>query len=171
MKNTAKQSDLQSQEEQLNIVQDKKTVLRLSSGRRIRIGWIRPDTQDKIDELFVEYERMKKGVDENDPKSVANGNAETRRFYSKTAAAILMNNYWGLKLLWWLKWRLIHHFWKMNGDDYLMIVSEAKKKAAEQSYYLAMAFLMTMPEVWTIMTKKEAGVFRRELESERERQS
>ncbi len=45
------------------------------------------------------------------------------------AAAILLNNYFGLKLFWRLKWRIIHHFWHLNGDDYLQIISEGKKKS------------------------------------------
>lgn len=159
-----KQATLDAQKELTDIQQDNKTPLVLSSGRKVRVGWIRPDTQDMIDTLTVAYELKKKAVNKDDERSVMEGNRETRRFYSKTAAAILINNYFGLKLLWWLKWRIIHHFWKMSGEDYLQIVTEAKKKAAEQEYYLAMALLMTMPQIWTTMTEKEAEVFRQDLE-------
>ena len=170
MAKAPKQSNLEAQTELENVLHDKSEEVVLSSGRKIKIGWIRPDTQDKIDELYVEYEQQKKLVKDDDPVSVARGNAHTRKFYAKTTAAFIINSYFGLKLRWWLKWRIIYHFWHVNGDDYLKIVSTAKKKATEQSYYLAMAFLMTMPEVWTMMTKKEAEAFRQELESAKERQ-
>lgn len=159
-----KQATLDAQKELTDVTADTKKKITLSSGRKVKVGWLRPDTQDKIDELTVEYELIKKAVDKEDEKSILNGNKETRRFYAKVAAAILINNYFGLKLRWWLKWRIIHHFWKMNGDDYLLIVTEAKKKATEQEYYLAMALLMTMPQIWTAMTEKEAEVFRQDLE-------
>ena len=171
MAKAPKQSDIKAQAEMESVIHDNKDVLELSSGKTVKIGWIRPDTQDKIDQLYVEYEGNKKTIVADDPISVAKGNTMTRKFYAKTAAAFLINNYFGLKLFWWLKWRVIYHFWKLNGDDYLKIVSEAKKKAMEQSYYLAMAFLMTMPEVWTTMTRKEAEAYRQELESAKERQS
>lgn len=171
MAKAPKQSDLKTQAEMESVIHDKSDVVELSSGRKIKIGWVRPDTQDKIDQLYVEYESMKKAIVLDDPDSVARGNMMTRKFYAKTTAAFLINNYFGLKLFWWLKWRIIYHFWKINGEDYLKIVTEAKKKATEQSYYLAMAFLMTMPEVWTTMTKKEAEAYRQELESVKERQS
>lgn len=159
-----KQANAETQKDLTDVTADKSNVIVLSSGRKIRIGWMRPDTQDKIDELTVEYERMKKHIDKNDEKQVLIGNSETRKYYAKTAAAILINNYFGLKLRWWIKWRIIHHFWHMNGEDYLLIVSEAKKKATEQEYYLAMALLMNMPQIWTAMTEKEAEVYRQELE-------
>lgn len=170
MSKTPKKADLKAQQALESVIHDEKSEVVLSSGKKLHIGWLRPDTQDKIDQLYVQYEQAKKNVNQDDPVSVAKGNTETRKFYAKTAAAFILNNYIGLKLRWWLKWRVIYHFWRLNGEDYLKIVSEAKKKAMEQPYYLAMAFLMTMPEVWTKMTKKEAEAYRQELESAKERQ-
>lgn len=165
-----KQADLESQKTLTSITEDKKDEIILSSGRKVKVGWIRPDTQDKIDDISVQYEVLKKQIDENDKISMQKANVETRKQYSKIIAAILINNYFGLKLFWWAKWRIIHHFWHVNGDDALLIISEAKKKATEQQYFLAMALAMTMPETWTTMTRKEAEVYRQELESARKQQ-
>lgn len=159
-----KQATLDAQKELTDITSDKKETLVLSSGRKVKVGWMRPDTQDKIDELTVQYELYKKTIDKNDPLQVHKGNTETRKFYAKTTAALLINNYFGLKLRWWLKWRIMYHFWHMSGEDYLLIIGEAKKKATEQEFYLAMALLMTMPQIWTAMTEKEAEAFRQDLE-------
>lgn len=160
-----KQADIEAQKTLMDVINDKKNTITLSSGKHIRIGWIRPDTQDKIDSLFVEYEKMKKSINKDDPNEIMKGNTETRRFYAKTVAAILINNFIGLKLFWWIKWRIIYHFWELNGTDYQNIILEAKKKATEQQYFLAMALLMTMTDTWTMMTKKEAEAYRQELES------
>lgn len=159
-----KQATIDAQKEFVDVMNDKVNKLVLSSGRKVRIGWMRPDTQTKIDELFVKYENIKKLINKEDIASVQKGNVETRKFYAKSIAAILINNYFGLKLFWWLKWRIIYHFWYLNGNDYTIIVTEAKKKATEQQYYLAMALLMTMTNTWTMMTKKEAEAYRQELE-------
>jgi hypothetical protein len=66
---------------------------------------------------------------------------------------------------------MIYYFGKYNGEDYLKIITEAKKKATEQEYYMGMAFLMDMTTTWTTMTKKEAEEYRQELELAREAQS
>jgi hypothetical protein len=52
----------------------------------------------------------------------------------------------------------------------MKIMAEAKKKGQEREYLVAMAFSMTMADTWTMMTKKEAEVFLRELNSGREQQ-
>lgn len=159
-----KQATIDAQKELMDVMTGEVKDIILSSGRKVRINWLRPDTQTKIDELFVKYESYKKTINKNDNSSIQKGNVETRKFYAQTVAAILINNYFGLKLFWWMKWRVIYHFWQLNGADYSMIITEAKKKATEQQYYLAMALLMTMTNTWTMMTKKEAEAYRQELE-------
>lgn len=160
-----KQANTEAQKTLTDIINDRNTKVVLSSGKTVKIGWLRPDTQDKIDEVFTNYEAYKKTINKDDPESIRKGNTETRRFYAKTVGAILVNNYFGLKLRWWLKWRIIYHFWNLNGEDYQNIIIEAKKKAMEPQYLTAMAFLMTMTDTWTMMTRKEAEAFRQELES------
>jgi predicted S18 family serine protease len=66
---------------------------------------------------------------------------------------------------------MIYYFSNYNGEDYLKIITEAKKKATEQEYSLAMVLLMDMTTTWTTMTKKEAEEYRHELELAREAQS
>ncbi|MCM1443603.1 MAG: hypothetical protein NC083_08765 [Muribaculum sp.] len=159
-----KQAKIEEQQTLMDVINDNFQVLTLSSGRKVKIGWIRPDTQDKLDTLFVNYEMFKKSLSNQDNLTVTSQNKTTRKYYAQTIAAIIINNYFGLKLFWGIKWRIIYHFWHLNGDDYNKIILEAKKKATEQQYYLGMALLMTMSSTWTMMTKKEAEAYRQELE-------
>ena len=176
-----KEATLKDKEELVDLISQEKTPVKLHNGKTVKVGYIKGDTQDKIDYLIVKYESFKKTLPKESPEdgkeveytddSLYNGNKYTRRFYAKCAAAILINNYFGMRLYWWLKWRLIYYFSGWSGLDYLNIITEAKKKATEQEYSLAMVFLMDMTTTWTMMTKKEAEEYRHELELAREAQS
>lgn len=167
-----KEATLEAKKELVDMISGMETVLTMSTGKKVRVGYILGDTQDKIDSLIVEYELFKKNLKEEGKETdLTLGNSVTRRFYAKCAAAILINSYIGMRLYWWLKWRLLYYFSKFNGDDYLKIVLEAKKKATEQEYSMAMVLLMDMTTTWTTMTKKEAEEYHQELELAREAQS
>lgn len=176
-----KEAQLQDKEELVELVNQEKSSVKLHNGKTVMIGYLTPDTQDKLDYLIVKYEAFKKTLPtkpaeegkeaEYTDEAINKGNKYTRQFYAKCAAAILINSYFGLRLYWWLKWRLLYYFSKWNGMDYLSVITEAKKKATEQEYSLAMVFLMDMTTTWTTMTKKEAEEYRRELELAREAQS
>lgn len=163
-----KQATHEAQEALQDLTNNAKTEILLSTGRKVRVGWLCADAQDKIDDIIVHHDTVAKQV-EKEEISVNKGNKQTRKFYSKMAAAILLNSYFRLKFFFGIKWRIIHHFWHLNGEDYLKIIAEGKKKAAEQPFYLAMAYSTTMSDIWTTMTKKEAEVFRREVNSASER--
>lgn len=162
-----KTANTQSQEELQNIIKDRYTILTLSSGRKVKIGYLRPDAQDLIDDIIVEHDKTVEQVKAG-TITQKEGNKKTRAIYAKVIAAILLNHPIRLSMLWWLKWRVIHHFWNVNGEDYLNIIAEAKKKATEQQSYMAMALLMTMSDTIKMMTTKEAEAFRQELNSVRE---
>jgi hypothetical protein len=164
------EATLDAKKELVDLMNNQTTSIQLSNGKTVKVGYITGCTQDLIDTLIVKYELFKKGLSDTE-KDISNGNKETRRFYAKCVAAILLNSFFSIKLFWWLKWRMIYFFGKYNGEDYLKIITEAKKKATEQEYSLAMVFLMDMTTTWTTMTKKEAEEYRHELELAREAQS
>lgn len=181
---SVKQATLEAQDENVQLTAREASEVTLHNGKKVKVGYILPDTQDKINYLNVKYERAKRDLvrdetahgayDNNTPQSGYDNykaNRCTREHFAKCAAAILLNNYFGLKYLWWAKWRLLYHFSGWNGDDYLKVILEAKKKAQEQQYYLAMGLLMGMTTTWTTMTKKEAEEYHHELSLAREAQS
>lgn len=161
-----KQADVVAREELQQLANNSKTILTLSSGRRIKIGHIYFDAQNKIDDIIVEHDKISKLVKEG-KLSEQEGNIETRKYFAKITAAVLLNGYFSINLWWWLKWRIIYHHWNLSGGDYLNIISEVKKKGHPQEYYLAMALAMTMNDTCTTMTRKEAEVFLQELNSAR----
>lgn len=170
-----KEAKLQDREALTSLVSNKVTTLTLHDGKKVKVGYILGVTQDKIDELIVQYDGFKKSIkpkegEEYSERDLIRGNKYTRQFYSQCVAAILLNSYWGIRLFWGLKWRLMYYFGKWSGEDYLQVISEAKKKAAEQEYSLGMVFLMDMTTTWTTMTKKEAEEYRQELQLAREAQ-
>lgn len=166
----AKEATLDAKSELVDLMSNQYTSIKLSNGKSVKVGYITGYTQDILDLLIVKYEKYKKKISLSDD-DISKGNTYTRKFYAKCVAAILINSYFGNKLFWWLKWRMIYYFGKYNGEDYLKIITEAKKKATEQEYYMGMAFLMDMTTTWTTMTKKEAEEYRHELELAREAQS
>ena len=166
----AKEATLEAKEELVDLIRNEKTEILLSNGKKVKVGYIMGNTQDVIDELIVKYEKYKKGIDKTNEEALSRGNTYTRQFYAKCSAAILLNSYFGIKWFWWLKWRLMYYFGNYNGEDYLKIITEAKKKATEQEFSLGMVFLMDMTTTWTTMTKKEAEEYRHELELAREAQ-
>lgn len=161
-----KQATTETKRELQNLLSNSPTILTLSTGRTIKIKSLYADAQDKIDDIIVHHDEIAKKVNEG-KMSEQEGNRYTRQYFAKILAVVLLNH--PIKLLFWgVKWRVIHKFWHLTGEDYLNIISEVKKKGHQQEYYLAMALAMTMSDTCTMMTKKEAEVFQQELNSARE---
>lgn len=170
-----KEAKLEDKQALMSLVGNEATTIKLHNGKKVKVGYVLGVTQDKIDSLIVKYESFKKSIkpkegEEYSAEALNKGNKYTRQFYAKCVAAFLLNSYWGIKLFWWLKWRWLYYFAGWSGEDYLQVITEAKKKAAEQEYSLGMVFLMDMTTTWTTMTKKEAEEYRQELELAREAQ-
>lgn len=169
MARTPKNAPIQSREELQELIKNDESKIALSNGKIISIKPICADAQDLIDDLIVEHDKIA-GLIKEGKMTEQEGNRHTRMFYSKFTAAILLNGYFKLKLFYGLKWRIIHKFWALTGTDYLSIIGEVKKKGHQQEFYLAMALAMTMNDTCTMMTKKEAEAFQRELNSVKEQQ-
>lgn len=164
-----KQADHEAQKAQQELILNKSTEIELSTGKKVEIGLLQNYTCDKIDDIIVEHDEIAKLF--NDGKIPTNkANKKTRQHFAKIAAAILLNEKAKIFFFWWIKWRIIYYCWNITGDDYMKIMTEAKKKGQEREYLVAMAFSMTMADTWTMMTKKEAEVFLRELNLGREQQ-
>lgn len=164
-----KQATVEARQELQDIINTQKTQLTLSTGRVVNIPSIHFDAQNKIDDIILHHDIISKKVKNGDLSEIE-GNIHTRRYFAKVTAAALLDGHFKIKLFWWIKWRIIYNFWKLNGEDYLRIISEVKKKGHQQEYYLAMALAMTMNDTCTMMTMKEAEVFQQELNSVKSQQ-
>lgn len=159
-----KQADHESQQALQSMIDREKTVIRLSNGKKVKIGWLVPPTSDKIDSIILEHDEVAQAIKDGHINN-SSANKKTRQHFAKVTAAILLNSAIKIALFWWIKWRIIYYFWNITGEDHLHIIAEAKKKATEQEYLVAMAYSMTMADIWTMMTKKEAEAYLRELNS------
>lgn len=171
-----KQSTPEAQEELVDLINENKTTITLSNGKKVRVGYIIGETQDYLNKLIVKYEKTKQQLQNNENKygkeeTEQQLNALTRRFFAKCTAAILLNNIFLLKLFFHIKWRLLYYFANFTGDDYLNIIAIAKKKAQEPQFMMAMTLLMDMTTIWTTMSRKEAEQYRQELLLAKEAQS
>lgn len=159
-----KQSNHEAQQAQQSMLDNEPIIVKLSNGKEVKINWLMPVTNDKIDSIIVEHDEVAKLINEGKiNKAIAN--KKTRQHFAKITAAILLNDQAKLFFFWWIKWRIIYYTWKITGEDHMRIIQEAKKKSQELQYLKAMAFSMTMADIWTMMTKKEAEAFLRELNS------
>lgn len=164
-----KEASLEAQAELQNILHNKATVVSLSTGRKVKIGYLLPDAQDKIDDLIVEHDTIARKVKSGEVTQ-EQGNKTTRQLYAKVLAAAVLNTPFSIRLWWGIKWRIIYRYWRLDGTDYLNLIAEIKKKVVEQQQplYLAMALVMTMSDTVKTMTTKEAEAFRQELNSVKE---
>ena len=127
-----KQSDHETQQVQQSMINDEPTILTLSNGKKVKIGWLMPVTNDKIDSIIVEHDETAKLI--NDGKiSKAVANKKTRQHFAKITAAILLNDQIKLVLFWWIKWRIIYYRWRITGEDHKNIIAEAKKKVRSRN--------------------------------------
>ncbi len=88
-----KQADIESQKALVDVINNNKKIITLTNGKKVKIGYLTFDTQDKIDSLFVDYELKKKSIDKDDPLQLKKARKATRKFYAQTIAAAIINNY------------------------------------------------------------------------------
>ena len=173
-KSQPKESTLEGQEALQDLVENQAEEYIATNGKRYIVSPIYVYTEDKIDRIYVNYAKKKKmSLSENsDVVTEGEMNTETRKYFAKVAAAILLNgHYFLLKFFHWIYWRYLYKHSNLNGYDYLQLISLYKKKEMIQWYSLTMALSMQSVGLWTEMTKKEAEEYRAELKSVVEQRS
>lgn len=136
----------------------------------------------KIEQPTTEQERELSGIMSNTPVTVKLGKKKVklRRLHNgtlrkiseiilnekddlkvttKTAAAILLNGYWSIKLLYWFKWRWMYYIVQYAESELTEVVTEGKKKVDAESYYLNTILLTGMKDTIMQMTRKEVEQF------------
>lgn len=128
-----------------DVVQNTKTEMKVR-GITFRIGGVYYDTLDKITTILLK---------EKDEKKVT----------AKCAAAIYLNGFFKMRLLWWAVWRWFYYVKQLTDEEMTPVVLEFKKKAdsAKASYYLNIISLTDIRQTQMTMTMEEAERFRREL--------
>lgn len=109
-------------------------------GRKIKVGWIGYGAREKMTRIMLE---------EKDEGKV----------HCKCVAALVLNGYWKIKLLYWLAWRWMFYVKQYSEMELLPVVKLCKKKAeAQLAVYCTATMLLTdMRTTMMAMTREEAS--------------
>ena len=174
MEEKAKQASVDVQEELNDLTNGRYESVLVSTGRRVKVYPSLPSNEDKIDDVFTKYNARKAKKKEkmlSDPFEMKAMNSETRKYFAKLCAAMIIHGYFNMKFNFWWKWRWIYRHSGWTAMDYMLIISVFKKKRMEEAYYWVMGLSVEMTQMWTTMTMKEAEQYLRELKSAREQRS
>lgn len=150
---TVSQPDLEQQREYLSMVENEFTEIEIPRrNRKVNIGWLKNGTINKISEIMLE-----KG---NDSKVTC-----------KIAAAIILNGFWKIKLMWGIYWRWLYYVKEYTDAELTPVLKEGKKKVPQIQYLLATTLAIGMKNTMMTMKKEEVERFLQEQVSEQHSQS
>lgn len=104
-------------------------------------------------------------------RKITNGDHKDELMVSaKCAAAILLNGYWSIKFLWWLRWRWYYYVKQYTDDELQPVIDAAKKKVPLLGYYKVTISLIEMRDTIATMTREEVKRFQAGLLTEQRTQ-
>lgn len=116
-------------------------------GRRFKVRWMHPFTNDRITRLMLE--------DGNDGKIL-----------SQCAALIVLSSFWRTKFFYWILWRWFYYVKQYTSAELFPLFEMAQKKTAQEelaAYLNATILLTALKDTKKLMTKAEAERSLREL--------
>lgn len=128
------------QERELSGVISNTPALVKLRNKKVKLSGLHPGTLRRISEIIL---------NEKDDLKVT----------TKTAAAMLLNGYWSIKLFYWIKWRWMYYVAQYDESELTEVVTEGKKKVDAESYYLNTILLTGMKDTIMQMTRKEVEQF------------
>lgn len=105
-------------------------------GKSVRIGWLCNGTQRKLSHIMSTEE-------------------DERKVGAKCAAAIVLNGYWGILLLWWFVWRWYYYVMQYSDAELFPIIDEGKKKVPAQQFFVNTMSLIGLRDTMMQMTRDE----------------
>lgn len=143
------------EDEQLldEIIEDSTTEVGIKdTKKKYRIGWMKKGTMRKITSVT-----LKKGDDD--------------MLSAKTAALIILNNYWKIKFFYPILWRWFYYFKEYTDEQLSEIISVGKKKVPYIAFLTNTILVTGMRDTIMTMTKEEAERIRQGLHTEKPQQS
>lgn len=107
-------------------------------GHTFKVRWIHRHTLQKVTDIAL--------ADGNDLKASC-----------QTCAAIILNNYWKIKFLYWFLWRWFYYVKEYTDEELMPILDAAQKKSPLTSYYQITTYLIGMKTTMMAMTKEEVN--------------
>ena len=161
-KNVSKEAQLELE----SIDKNRKTeVLVPRTNKKYKIGWLRPDTTDRISRMILNNEISDELAVAPEPKKMAEFMSKKIPVAAKLASVVILNNFWKNTFYGWLHWRWLYYVKQYDFDQLSAIVIAGKKKMDAGGYYVIMALSASMMDTMRTMTKKEASEYLAELSS------
>ena len=121
------------------------------TGKKYRISWMKKGTMRKISSVALE-----KGEDDT--------------LSAKTAALIILNNYWKIKFFYPILWRWFFYVKEYTDEQLSEILSVGKKKVPYIPFLTNTILVTGMRDTIMTMTKEEAERIRQGLHTEKPQQ-
>lgn len=118
------------------------------TGKKYKIGWMKKGTLRKISSVALE-----KGKDDT--------------LSAKTAALIILNNYWKIKFFYPVLWRWFFYIKEYTDDQLAEILAVGKKKVPYIAFLTNTILVTGMRDTIMTMTKEEAERIRQGLHTEK----
>lgn len=146
-----------AEKELISIKNHHKTVVNIpGTNTSVKIGWLKKGAMVKFTELIL---FSKASDDMEDVKDVLKSVHSQSSLLYQACAAIILNNFWKIKLFYWIYWRYLCYWKEYSYEQLEPIIEEGKKKVPVESYYKSMVSLIQMKTTIVTMTKKEAEQF------------
>lgn len=139
------------EDEQLlnDVIEDSTTEVSIKDTKKTyRIGWMKKGTMRKISSVALEK-----------------GNDDT--LSAKTAALILLNNYWKIKFFYPILWRWFFYVKEYTDEQLSEIIAVGKKKVPYIAFLTNTILVTGMKDTIMTMTKEEAERIRQGLHTEK----
>ena len=162
----------EAEKELHDIVHNVKTEVKVRD-TTFRVGGIYNDTLDKITSILIDADAAEREESRNEEKMSQSERehlerirfVRERKVTAKCAAAIVLNGFFRIRLLWWLVWRWLFYVRQYTDEEFAPLIVELKKKAdSERTAFLVnTTFLIDVRTTTMTMTRKEASRIRQEL--------
>lgn len=162
----------EAEKELHDIVHNVKTEVKVRD-TTFRVGGIYNDTLDKITSILIDADAAEREESRNEEKMSQSERerlersrfVRERKVTAKCAAAIVLNGFFRIRLLWWLVWRWFFYVRQYTDEEFAPLIVELKKKAdSERTAFLVnTTFLIDVRTTTMTMTRKEASRIRQEL--------
>lgn len=142
------------EDEQLlnDIIEDSVDEVKIKgTGKKYKISWMKKGTMRKISSVALE-----KGEDDT--------------LSAKTAALIILNNYWKIKFFYPILWRWFFYIKEYTDEQLSEILSVGKKKVPYIPFLTNTILVTGMRDTIMTMTKEEAERIRQGLHTEKPQQ-
>lgn len=150
MKKKIEQPTIEDEKLLNEVIEDSFDIVAIKdTKKKYKIGWLKKGTMRKISS-----ETLKDGEDD--------------ALSAKTAALVILNNYWKIKFFYPILWRWFFYIKEYSDDQLSEIIAVGKKKVPYIQFLTNTILVTGMRDTIMTMTKKEAERIRQELHTEKQ---